>query len=424
MKKIFTFFIIVLFACSLMAQQLTSNQPFRYDGFAPVNHSTLVQKLQMRATKELPIGWMIPSWNLLDYFYGSYSTVTHYANVIFPDSTATYESGGVTTHNWLNSVGGVFDPYSVMYDSLQSAPLIATSQPYRIDSIFVLAWYNVVNGGVTDTLVLEIENGTPTTAPEFAWTVFNFTGDTINVSPPKVMGIATEKGFLCRMTAASKTVIKYPLKLTDSTNNLGKYITIPVHYDVPAGKVTGLSITYVPGTTYNYGDLLYSYSHTSTPALNSIRMGLYGTTNTTTDPHVFQEPYNRWSSHHYINTGVRYSSYTGTSAWRNERMVSTMSWGFDIGYFITNTTPNIGITENPQATVQIYPDPAQNFIIVDNATSGSQLKVYDFTGNCLLNQPITGNGQRIDLQKLQNGFYFVEISGNKQTLTRKIIVNR
>jgi len=101
-----------------------------------------------------------------------------------------------------------------------------------------------------------------------------------------------------------------------------------------------------------------------------------------------------------------------------------MSWGFDIGYFITNTTPNIGITENPQATVQIYPDPAQNFIIVDNATSGSQLKVYDFTGNCLLNQPITGNGQRIDLQKLQNGFYFVEISGNKQTLTRKIIVNR
>jgi hypothetical protein len=423
MKKTYIFIVAVLFACSLMAQQSITHEAFRLDGYSPLNQSFVMQKQHLKATKEMPVGWMIPSWNLLDYFYMTNSMVTHYANLIFPDSTVVYESGGNTIHNWLNSVGGVFDPYSIMYDSLQSSPLIASTHPYRIDSVFLLAWYNVVNGGVTDTLVLEIENGAPTVAPEFAWSIFSFPTDTFDVSPPKVLGNATEKGFLCRMTAPSKTVIKYPLTLADSTNSLGKYITIPVHYDVPAGKVVGLSATFVPGMPYNYGDMLYSYSHTGTPVLNSIRVGLYSTTNTTTDPHVFAEPYQHWTSHHYINTNVRYSKYTGSNSWRNERMVSTMNWGFDIGYYITNAS-DIGLSETPFSEANIWPNPSIGLVNVGGIVQGSRIRLLDIPGNCLIDEVADNISYCIDMQKFANGMYFVEISGGDQRNTFKIVLNR
>lgn len=423
MKKPYAFIVAVLFAFSLMAQEAAPSESFRFEGFAPLDQNIILQKQHLRATKELPIGWMIPSWNLLDYFWLTNSMVTHYANLIFPDSTVVYESGGNILHNWLNSIGGVFDPYSPMYDSLQISPLISSTQPYRIDSIFVLAWYNVVNPGITDTLILELENGAPTVAPEFAWTVFSYTADTFDVSPPKVFGSSTEQGFLCRMTAPSKTVIKYPLTLADSTNNFGKYITIPVHYDVPAGKVAGLSVTFVPGMAANYGDMLYSYSHTQTPVLNSIRMGLYGTTNPTNDPHVFAEPYLRWSSHHYINTNVRYSKYTGTSAWRNERMVSTMSWGFDLGYYITNTS-DISIDETLSAETRIWPNPTSGWLFIDNAAPGSRIRLLDVFGNSLIDLRIDKSAKQFDLQKFPNGLYFFEISGDDKRNTHKIVLNK
>ncbi|MEI6851644.1 MAG: T9SS type A sorting domain-containing protein [Bacteroidota bacterium] len=423
MKKLYFVLITVMFTCNLLAQQTATNETFRFDGYAPIDQNALLQKQHHRATKEMPIGWMIPSWNLLDYFYLSNSMVTHYANLIFPDSTVVYESGGVTMHNWLNSVGGVFDPYSPMYDSTQNAPLIPSSDPYRIDSVFVLAWYNVVNSAVKDTLVLEIENGAPTVAPEFAWTTFSYPTDTFDVSPPKIMGSSTEKGYLCRMTASTKTVIKYPLTLSDSTNVYGKYITIPVHYDVPAGKVAGISITFVPGTSYNYGDMLFSYSHTSTPSLNSIRMGLYSTTNTTTDPHVFAEPYLRWTSHHYINTNVRYSKYTGTSAWRNERMVSTMSWGFDLGYYITNAS-SIGISEPTVYETLIWPNPSKGWLNIDNTESGSRVRLLDILGNCLIDKLTDVNGLSLDLRIYKNGLYFIEISKGENRRTSKIVLSR
>ena len=139
MKKLYIFLIAVVLTSSLLAQQTATNETFHFDGYAAVDYHTLLQKHHLRATKELPIGWMVPSWNLLDYYYVSNSMVTHYANLIFPDSTVVYESGGVTLHNWLNSVGGVFDPYSPMFDTMQVAPLLPLTDPYRIDSIFLLA---------------------------------------------------------------------------------------------------------------------------------------------------------------------------------------------------------------------------------------------------------------------------------------------
>lgn len=422
MRKTMNFLIAVLLTGSISAQQLTTDEVFRFDGKAPIDLKALQHKMSMRATKEAAIGWMIPSWDLLDYYYLETAAVSHYANVIFPDSTVIYESGGILNWNWLNSVGGVFDPYSEMYDSLQSLPLIDISQPYRIDSIFVLGWYEQIDGSVVDTLVLELVSGEATVTPEFAWSVFSFPSDTFNVSPPKVLGSTTQKGYLCRMTAPSKTVIKYPLTSLDSTNNLGKYITIPVNYNVAAGDVVGLSVTFVPGMDYAQGDILFSYSDSETPVMNSFRAGLYATDDTGTDPFIFAEPYFHWSSHHYIKKEVRYSTYTGTNSWRNERMVSTVSWGFDIGYYVTNMWTGNANVNNQE--VNIWPNPVSGILNIENVSKGSQFRIMNVSGALVQSGSIQDEHESINLQQLNNGLYFIEFLNEEGISTHKIILNR
>lgn len=424
MKKFYFVLALLLFAMSVHSQQQSSATVIYPDGIAIVKPETILQKQQMKPTKELPIGWMIPAWDLLDYFWTTNSMCGHFANVIFPDSIVVYESGGTIRHNWLCSVGGVFDPYSIIYDSLQINPLIPQTQPYRIDSVFILAWYNVVDATIPDTLVIELVNGNATAAPEFAWSVFSYPTDTFDVSPPKVYGSTFEKGFLCNMTASSKTVIKYPLTLNDSTNLYGKYITIPVNYNVPAGKVTGLSMTYVSGKQYSYGDMLHSYSGTQTPVLNSFRAGLYSTTDAVSNPHIFADPYYRWNSHHYINTMIRYAQYTGGNTWRNERMASTMNWGFDIGYFITNTTPGIGLQENSLNDIKIYPTPANNFIILDNATIGTLVNITDISGRILCSKTLTATREVIQTDMLSTGVYLITLSNQNNVVTSKLIITK
>lgn len=75
---------------------------------------------QMQSKEE--IGWFIPAWDLLDNYYLSNDGVTHYANLMFPDSTVIYESGSNWQHNWLHGLGSTLDPYALMYDPDLSTP--------------------------------------------------------------------------------------------------------------------------------------------------------------------------------------------------------------------------------------------------------------------------------------------------------------
>jgi hypothetical protein len=423
-KKLIPLILWLAFSLGLSAQQVTTNDPdFRFDGPAPVDHKALMQKLHSDGAKEIAIGWMIPAWDLLDNYWMGGAAVTHYANVIFPDSTVLYESGGSLIHAWLNSVGGTLEPASEIFDP-SGGLLIQPGDSYRIDSVFILGWYNVRNGGVIDTLAIELVHGEAHTAPEFAWTVFNFPFDTFNVSPARVLGSSVESGFLCRMTAPSKTVIKYPLTLNDSTNQYGKLITIPVHYDVPAGHVTGVSITFVPGQSYHFGDILHSYSGTHTPVLNSFRAGLYGTNDTGMDPHIFADPYGHRNSHHLIRKEIRYSMYSGGNAWRNERMASTVTWGFDIGYYVVNTAPGAGIGKNAAPQIRIAPNPASGKIMVSEIPEHSELRLYDGMGKLLLETRADTDHAILDLGAFSNGIYFLSVTSNGVPAVQKIILHK
>jgi len=356
-------------------------------------------------------GWYIPAWDLLDYYFsGNHSPyVTHYANLVFPDSIVRYESSDATiSYSWLCAVGSVLDPRSDMYVS----PL-SPFQDFRVDSLFIYAWYNVVNAMYTDTLIAEFVVGTPLTSPHFAHTIYVFSPDTLRASPPKMLGDTALKGYYAKLTATDKIIVKYPLTMNDSTMGSGKYIQFPVGIEVPAGKIIGVSLSFVPGYDYSFNEVLYSYlpGGALTQELNSFRAGLYAVNSTDDYPSLFFDPFDMYNLSCYIHKKGRYKLYP--ESWRNERMNSLISWGFDFGWKVS-AQDNVSVEHPHLEVVNIFPNPANDVVVISMNHIPNFIRIFDIQGRTMLSFFPQNTQEQIDISSWSQGIYTVEIgtSGN------------
>ncbi|WP_221932251.1 T9SS type A sorting domain-containing protein [Flavobacterium zepuense] len=80
------------------------------------------------------------------------------------------------------------------------------------------------------------------------------------------------------------------------------------------------------------------------------------------------------------------------------------------------------------ASIDIYPNPANNevFISIPEAMSIKDVKVtvYDLNGRIVLEQPVTGTHQRINIATLESGVYLFNITSNRGSVTKRIIKNK
>lgn len=86
----------------------------------------------------------------------------------------------------------------------------------------------------------------------------------------------------------------------------------------------------------------------------------------------------------------------------------------------------VGIGENELEKIEIYPNPAQDFVNIDIPTNYQkpQLSIYNLTGQLISQSPITSN-QPIPISKLSNGLYlFVIQSGDKVIGRQRVVVAR
>nr|WP_294936650.1 T9SS type A sorting domain-containing protein [uncultured Flavobacterium sp.] len=82
------------------------------------------------------------------------------------------------------------------------------------------------------------------------------------------------------------------------------------------------------------------------------------------------------------------------------------------------TLSNNGFTEN---NFKIYPNPANNYFVIENNTAGfCTYEIYD-TGGKLLSNGNVENRKPIDISKFQSGLYFVSIKTENTKQTYKII---
>lgn len=113
-------------------------------------------------------------------------------------------------------------------------------------------------------------------------------------------------------------------------------------------------------------------------------------------------------------------------AWNAEAPSGTFS--IDNVNFIGSSTLGTGVSEKNKMDITVFPNPSQSGLFtidLNNLSGKSTIRVYDIIGNIIYATETRSIAkQMIDLSSLANGSYFVSITNNNGTTTKKIVVNK
>lgn len=88
---------------------------------------------------------------------------------------------------------------------------------------------------------------------------------------------------------------------------------------------------------------------------------------------------------------------------------------------LANNNCNIGIAENDLLQVQVYPNPFQDQLIIDNQEDGVALQVVDMNGRSMPTAALKNGKNFIDASEWASGIYMVHIQAAKGSRTIKMV---
>jgi len=82
------------------------------------------------------------------------------------------------------------------------------------------------------------------------------------------------------------------------------------------------------------------------------------------------------------------------------------------------TTQNILSINETNQEIKLYPNPANNYLIIDSKSFINQnYEIIDISGKILIKNKILNNKQEIDLTNLKTGIYFIKINKNSYKIS-------
>jgi len=131
------------------------------------------------------------------------------------------------------------------------------------------------------------------------------------------------------------------------------------------------------------------------------------------------------STNQAINNATNYYYVTTVSG--NYRVKITKSNCVSYSSCHLLTSSGISTFNKADAGFKFHPNPASDKIIlnIDGFDDPSHLEIYDITGKSILNQMILSHNKTeiIDVSMLKPGIYFIKLSNNEQSLSKKLIIN-
>jgi CotH kinase protein/Lamin Tail Domain/Secretion system C-terminal sorting domain len=88
---------------------------------------------------------------------------------------------------------------------------------------------------------------------------------------------------------------------------------------------------------------------------------------------------------------------------------------------LANNNCQIGIQENEQLQVQVYPNPFVDQIIIDNQEENMMLQIHDINGRILRNQMLQNGKNQIDTSTWSSGVYLVKVQVGAKMQTWKLV---
>ncbi len=91
--------------------------------------------------------------------------------------------------------------------------------------------------------------------------------------------------------------------------------------------------------------------------------------------------------------------------------------GFDLDAVAVINSGNT-INQNIRDEISVYPNPAKDFVIINNAEN-SEISIYNINGSKVLSGKLNNN--RIDIENLPAGVYFISIADKDYNTTKKLL---
>lgn len=104
-----------------------------------------------------------------------------------------------------------------------------------------------------------------------------------------------------------------------------------------------------------------------------------------------------------------------TIVFTSDATVQETGWSADI------TCETLSISENDKLGVSMFPNPVINELNIVSATSIDNVKVFNLLGQVVIDQKVNGLSGTLEVSTLKSGAYLVQITGEGQTGTYKLL---
>lgn len=106
----------------------------------------------------------------------------------------------------------------------------------------------------------------------------------------------------------------------------------------------------------------------------------------------------------------------------NYYVVTTMSNGYESEYSNEAAELWVGIGENGDAQLQIFPNPAINAVNITSDYTIKSVKVYNHAGQIISTETVDADNYQINTSEFNSGMYLFMIETNEGTITERIII--
>lgn len=115
-----------------------------------------------------------------------------------------------------------------------------------------------------------------------------------------------------------------------------------------------------------------------------------------------------------------YNGYTQDANGNHQKLLMNITiWLAEV-----NPPSSVGINENKSSSINIYPNPVEDYIIVDlhDNSAGNKIELFNYAGELLLQKDLNSSGSRLDIAAYPKGLYLLRITRNKTLISQQKLI--
>lgn len=242
----------------------------------------------------------------------------------------------------------------------------------------------------------------------------------IVVSDSGKVSIALTAGAAATKFPIGTAISFFPADITLNSGSTSGRIDVGVNSKVYASGTTG----FILSTTQHVVDATWHVSADFTTNMNMM-MKVSWPTSAEVNGFVRTAAYiSHYTNAQWDAVAVTSAAAAGAGMYSMTRAnITTLS---PFAVFDQSTTTGVNTYRQPETTFDIYPNPATKNVYINTrggVQSPIQITIFNMKGQVLNSFKLEHDEQKIDISKLEKGYYYIQMESGNEKVTKKLIIN-